>query len=136
VTLDDAATREMMEAYYESLLHGGGRSEAMRQVQLSMLHSGPHAHPYYWASFIVSGNPAALDERPVPPTFAKVNPGPRGCGCEVGATSQHSMAGWAAALAALGLVWALRTARRPRDARTGPLKERPEAPPACGTRTS
>src|SRR5262249_51091094 len=76
-----------MEAYYTRLLQGGGRSEALRQVQLGMLHDPQHVHPYYWASFIVSGNPAALDGKPAPPDFLKVSPGMRGCNCEIGATS-------------------------------------------------
>src|SRR6185295_3863236 len=85
--VNDAATREQMEAYYTRLLQGGGRSEALRQVQLGMLHDPQHAHPYYWASFIVSGNTATLDGKPAPPDVPKVNPGMRGCNCELGAVS-------------------------------------------------
>jgi CHAT domain-containing protein/tetratricopeptide (TPR) repeat protein len=59
-SVDDAATRELMEAYYDMLLEGWGRSQALREVQLAMLQDPKRAHPYYWASFIVSGNPAAL----------------------------------------------------------------------------
>jgi CHAT domain-containing protein len=101
--VNDAATREQMEAYYGRLLQGGGRSEAMRQVQLAMLHSPERSHPYYWASFIVSGNPAALDGKPVEPDFARVTPGPRGCGCEVAGSFHQDAAALATALAALGL---------------------------------
>jgi hypothetical protein len=60
-SVDDAATSELMQSYYDHLLAGGGRSEALRQAQLAMLNRPDRAHPYYWASFIVSGNPAALD---------------------------------------------------------------------------
>ncbi|XXU61288.1 CHAT domain-containing tetratricopeptide repeat protein [Sorangium sp. So ce1078] len=60
-SVDDAATRELMEAYYERLLDGGGRGDALRQAQLEMLRRPDRAHPYYWASFIVSGDPAAMD---------------------------------------------------------------------------
>src|SRR5262249_51467508 len=48
--VDDAATREQMEAYYAGLLKGVGRSEALRQTQLAMLRDPKHAHPYYSAS--------------------------------------------------------------------------------------
>jgi CHAT domain-containing protein len=62
--VDDAGTSDLMQAYYDQLLAGGGRGEALRQVQLAMLNRPDRAHPYYWASFIVSGNPAALDGTP------------------------------------------------------------------------
>jgi hypothetical protein len=81
--VDDRATRELMEAYYDGLLAGGGRSEAMRQAQLGMLHNPDLTSPYFWASFIVLGNPAALDGHPVIPDVAQVKPGIRGCGCEI-----------------------------------------------------
>lgn len=54
--VSDQATRDLMVAYYERLLAGEGRSEALRQVQLAMLASGAHAHPYYWAAFIQLGD--------------------------------------------------------------------------------
>jgi len=52
----DAATRELMGAYYDGLLAGQGRSEALRQAQLTMLSNPARGHPYYWAAFIASGN--------------------------------------------------------------------------------
>ncbi|MDI1451540.1 CHAT domain-containing protein [Polyangium sp. 6x1] len=60
-SVDDAATRELMEAYYDKLWAGCGRGEALRQAQLEMLGRPDRAHPYYWASFIISGNDAPLD---------------------------------------------------------------------------
>jgi len=54
--VDDAATRDLMVDYYRRLQAGEGRSEALRQAQLAMLHSKDRRHPYYWASFIVSGD--------------------------------------------------------------------------------
>jgi hypothetical protein len=91
-----------MQAYYGRLLEGGGRSEAMRQVQLAMLRDPQRSHPYYWASFIVSGNPAALEGKAAPPEFARVTPGARGCGCEVGAGRRSDTAAWLLSIAALG----------------------------------
>jgi CHAT domain-containing protein len=38
--VDDAATREFMEAYYTRLLAGVGRAEAVRQMQLELLATG------------------------------------------------------------------------------------------------
>ncbi len=54
--IDDGFTPKLMEAYYQKLLAGKGRSEALRQTQLELLQSKDHNHPYYWASFIPSGN--------------------------------------------------------------------------------
>ena len=53
--VSDQGTRDLMIAYYKSLQSGEGRSEAMRQVQIRMLADPERRHPYYWASFIVSG---------------------------------------------------------------------------------
>ena len=80
--VSDEATRELMVEYYKGLQAGKGRTEALRQVQLSMLGSGARggererrglgleqteaarksgaaqdlSHPFYWASFIQSGD--------------------------------------------------------------------------------
>jgi CHAT domain-containing protein len=83
--VSDAATRDLMTAYYRRLLAGGERGEALRQVQLAMIKRQPQAaaaggrrglggglarqlqteerrHPFYWASFILSGEWRALDD--------------------------------------------------------------------------
>ena len=58
--VDDTVTRDLMIDYYTQLEAGEGRTEALRQVQLQMLHSSSarkdRRHPYYWASFIQSGD--------------------------------------------------------------------------------
>jgi CHAT domain-containing protein len=59
--VNDIATRDLMIDYYKRLLSGQGRGEALRQVQLEMLASKNRQHPYYWASFIQSGEWANLD---------------------------------------------------------------------------
>lgn len=59
--VSDQGTRDLMIAYYTALQAGQGRSEAMRQVQLQMLQNEKRQHPYYWASFIVSGQWANLE---------------------------------------------------------------------------
>ena len=79
--VSDAATRDLMKAYYTRLQQGEGRTEALRQVQLEMSNQAArgqgggeqqqqrgllgsagakaqaenYGHPYYWASFIQSG---------------------------------------------------------------------------------
>ena len=53
--VSDQVTREMMTAYYTGLKQGLGRGEALRQAQLAMLKRKDRQHPFYWASFIQSG---------------------------------------------------------------------------------
>ncbi|HKD44024.1 MAG TPA: CHAT domain-containing protein, partial [Candidatus Angelobacter sp.] len=59
--VSDRATRDMMTAYYAGLKKGLGRGEALRQAQLAMLKRKGRQHPFYWASFIQSGEWANLD---------------------------------------------------------------------------
>jgi CHAT domain-containing protein len=54
--VSDAATRDLMVAYYKGLKSGGGRGDALRAVQLEMLRGTTRSHPFYWASFIQSGD--------------------------------------------------------------------------------
>ncbi|GGA16280.1 CHAT domain-containing tetratricopeptide repeat protein [Okeania sp. KiyG1] len=55
--VDDFGTQELMTKYYERVLNNQeGRSEALRQVQLGMLVDAIAQHPYYWASFMPSGD--------------------------------------------------------------------------------
>src|SRR5262249_51222831 len=61
--VSDEGTRELMIDYYKRLLQGEGRGEALRQVRLQMLKNPQRQHPYYWASFIQSGEGANLDGR-------------------------------------------------------------------------
>jgi CHAT domain-containing protein/Tfp pilus assembly protein PilF len=60
-TVSDRVTREMMTAYYTGLRQGLGRGEALRQAQLAMLKRKDRQHPFYWASFIQSGEWKSLN---------------------------------------------------------------------------
>ena len=60
-SVSDQATRELMVKYYTRLKAAEGRSEALRNVQLEMLKDPRRQHPFYWASFIQSGEWANLD---------------------------------------------------------------------------
>jgi CHAT domain-containing protein len=46
------------------LKQGLERGEALRQIQLSMLKRKGREHPFYWASFIQSGEWANLNGKP------------------------------------------------------------------------
>ena len=61
--VSDRSTRDLVAGYYRGLTAGRGRGEALRQVQLQMMRSQTHSHPYYWASFIQSGEWAGLEGR-------------------------------------------------------------------------
>lgn len=85
--VSDAATRDLMTDYYKRLQAGEGRTEALRQVQLAMLKGTQGAasaggqrglsgtanqtrpqgeersHPFYWASFIQSGEWRSLNDK-------------------------------------------------------------------------
>ncbi len=59
--VSDQATKALMIEYYTRLKAGEGRSEALRNVQLKMLKHTRYRHPYFWASFIQSGEWANLE---------------------------------------------------------------------------
>ena len=58
--VSDKETKDLMIAYYQRLKNGEGRSEALRQTQLAMLKSKDQNHPFYWASFIPSGDSSPM----------------------------------------------------------------------------
>ena len=52
----DDGTKDLMVEYYQKIKAGKGRHEALREVQLEFLKHPQYNHPYFWASFIPSGN--------------------------------------------------------------------------------
>jgi CHAT domain-containing protein len=67
--VSDLGTRDLMIEYYRRLQQGEGRTEALHQAQLKLLRRGAgrgqdFSHPYYWASFIQSGQGGSLSEQP------------------------------------------------------------------------
>ncbi len=59
--VSDNVTRELMTGFYGNLKKGMGRGKALRQVRLEMIKQPNRKHPFYWASFIQSGEWANLD---------------------------------------------------------------------------
>jgi len=59
--VSNEATRDLMIAYYKTLMRGEGRGAALRQIQLQLLRSKNRRHPFYWAAFIQSGEWANLE---------------------------------------------------------------------------
>jgi len=62
-SVSDRSTRDLMINYYRNLMGGYGRGDSLRRVQLQILQDKTHNHPYYWASFIQTGEWANLDGR-------------------------------------------------------------------------
>ena len=61
--VSDYVARDAMVAYYTGLRAQIGRGDALRQAKLTMMKRTSRRHPYYWASFIQSGEWADLDGR-------------------------------------------------------------------------
>jgi CHAT domain-containing protein len=54
----DKQTQELMEDFYQRLLSGQPRAEALREAQLALKEKYPH--PRFWGAFICQGNPGSL----------------------------------------------------------------------------
>ena len=57
----DEPTRELMGQFYRSLKEGRGKLSALHEAQLALIRqrrqSGGAAHPFFWASFVLVGDP-------------------------------------------------------------------------------
>jgi len=54
--VDDRATEELMETFYEHLRRGAPADEALRRAQQAVRQRYPS--PYYWAAFTLTGDPS------------------------------------------------------------------------------
>jgi CHAT domain-containing protein len=63
-TVDDEATGLLMASFYSHLAHGLPKAEALRAAQAAARTKYPH--PYYWAAFVLTGDPGAAPPRPTP----------------------------------------------------------------------
>jgi CHAT domain-containing protein len=60
-SVDDAATSRLMQAFYRGLKAGRSKPAALREAKLEQLRAGgAKADPYYWAPFILIGDPGPL----------------------------------------------------------------------------
>jgi hypothetical protein len=57
--VSDDASRVLMENFYQRLSKPGQKAQALQQAQVAMIQSknGEYAHPFYWASFALYGDP-------------------------------------------------------------------------------
>ena len=51
----DEAAQQLRVAFYKRVLKGEDRADAHRAAQLEMIARDGRSHPFYWASFILSG---------------------------------------------------------------------------------
>jgi CHAT domain-containing protein len=55
--VNDDATPELMDRFYEKLAKGADPATALRDAKLSLVHGGnAHANPLYWAPFTLYGS--------------------------------------------------------------------------------
>ncbi len=57
--VNDIATAALMKSFYKNLQQGKAKDEALREAKLELLKGTQRAwrHPYYWAAFILVGEP-------------------------------------------------------------------------------
>ncbi|MFL5588394.1 MAG: tetratricopeptide repeat protein [Ktedonobacteraceae bacterium] len=54
----DQQTQELMVDFYQRILEGQPRADALREAQLAL--KAKYPHPYYWGAFICQGDPRPL----------------------------------------------------------------------------
>ncbi len=54
-SINDKATSVFMKYFYQGLSQGLSKGEALQKAKLEMIGS-PYKHPFYWASFVLSGD--------------------------------------------------------------------------------
>jgi CHAT domain-containing protein len=60
--VSDRATCYLMTRFYASLRTGRAPPEALRRAKLDLMAERHTNHPFYWASFVVSGIPSAISD--------------------------------------------------------------------------
>ncbi|MGB1308112.1 MAG: CHAT domain-containing protein [Oceanihabitans sp.] len=62
--INDASTQQIMENFYKNLGDSNTKNIALQKAQLQFLKTNQQnglTHPYYWSSFVISGNTNALN---------------------------------------------------------------------------
>ncbi|WP_394796958.1 CHAT domain-containing protein [Armatimonas sp.] len=55
--VDDSSTATLMTRFYAGLAKGTGKSAALQQAARHVRREPSHSHPYYWAPFVLIGDP-------------------------------------------------------------------------------
>jgi CHAT domain-containing protein len=69
--VDDEVTTLLMEHFYKHLQEGMGKAQALQQAQNEV--RAQHPHPYYWAAFVLTGDPGAVVAMPSRSSWLKNN---------------------------------------------------------------
>jgi len=74
--VEDHATNELMQIFYQRLLRGESKMQALRDAQCSLLTSASadYSHPYFWAAFRLIGDPSPLLSCTGRPSIAESTP--------------------------------------------------------------
>ncbi len=64
-SVEDASTNELMQHFYQHLLQGESKVQALRSAQCNLLHQtdSMYTHPYFWAAFRLVGDVGPLKYR-------------------------------------------------------------------------
>lgn len=65
-SVNDEATSLMMQSFYKHLKQGMSKAEALRAAQVDLRGNAKYAHPYYWAAFVLTGDPGFSTAQPLP----------------------------------------------------------------------
>lgn len=55
--VQDRSTADVMVNFYKELGRAQNKAEALRRAKLKLIEQNRHAHPYYWAPFVLTGEP-------------------------------------------------------------------------------
>ena len=55
--VQDRSTADLMVNFYQQLDRSQDKTEALRQAKLKLIQNNRYAHPYYWAPFVLIGEP-------------------------------------------------------------------------------
>jgi CHAT domain-containing protein len=57
--VESTSTTELMLVFHKNLESATAmtKAEALRRASLKLLRSKQHAHPFYWAGFVIIGDP-------------------------------------------------------------------------------
>jgi len=64
-SVEDTATSELMQLFYQNLMRGESKVQALQAAQCSLIHqtSSIYTHPYFWAAFRLVGDVGPLTYR-------------------------------------------------------------------------
>ena len=73
-SVDDQATEALMTAFYRHWQAGMGKAEALQAAQAEVRANPQWASPFYWAGFVLNGDPGNAGESRLPTAEASPTP--------------------------------------------------------------